>query len=77
LYGTTDNAVKIPVWIAGRTCVLVAFIRKRPSLEASMHETRPTPKQTPFEESPFDELAVFHVAAGARAKIHNQLNSFE
>lgn len=37
-YGTSENAVKTQIWTAVCVYVLVAIVRKRMKLEASMHE---------------------------------------
>jgi hypothetical protein len=37
-FGTSENAVKTQIWIAVCTYVLVAIVRKRLKVEASMHE---------------------------------------
>jgi IS4 transposase len=37
-FGTSENAVKTQIWIAVCTCVLVAIMRKRLKVDASMHE---------------------------------------
>jgi DDE family transposase/uncharacterized protein DUF4372 len=36
-YGTSDNAVKVTFWTAGSVCVLVAIIKKRLNLDASLY----------------------------------------
>ncbi len=37
-YGATDNAVKTQVWTAVSTCVLVAIVKKRLKVQASLYE---------------------------------------
>ena len=37
-FGTTENAVKSQIWIAGPVYVLVAIIRKRLNLSRSLYE---------------------------------------
>jgi IS4 transposase len=37
-YGTSENAVKTQIWIAVSTYVLVAIVRKRLGLEASLYQ---------------------------------------
>jgi IS4 transposase len=46
-YGTSENAVKIQIWIAVSVYVLVAIIRKRLGLE------QPLPNPTDFERHAF------------------------
>lgn len=36
-YGTSENAVKTQNWVAVSVCVLVAIVRKRLGLEASLY----------------------------------------
>jgi len=37
-YGTSENAVKTQIWIAVSVYVLVAIVRKRLGLDASLHQ---------------------------------------
>ena len=37
-YGTSENAVKTPIWIAVSVYVLVAMVRKRLGIEASLYQ---------------------------------------
>jgi len=39
-YGTSENAVKTQIWIAVSVYVLVAIVRKRLGLEASLYQIR-------------------------------------
>ena len=49
--GTSENAVKSQIWIAVCTYVLVAIVRKRLKLEASMHEMLQILSLSPFEKN--------------------------
>jgi hypothetical protein len=51
-YGTSENAVKIQIWIAVAAYVLVAIIRKRLALEASLYQILQILSVTLFEKSP-------------------------
>ena len=51
-YGYTENAVKTQVWIAVSVYVLVAILRKRLVLEASLHEILQVLSLTLFEKVP-------------------------
>jgi hypothetical protein len=55
-FGTSENAVKTQVWIAVSVYVLVAIVRKRLSLDASLHETLQILSLTLFETTPLDQL---------------------
>jgi IS4 transposase len=51
-YGTSENAVKTQIWIAVSVYVLVAIIRKRLSLEASLYQILQIWSVTLFEKVP-------------------------
>ena len=51
-YGTSENAVKTQIWIAVSVYVLVAIIRKRLGLEASLYQTLQVLSVTLFEKTP-------------------------
>ena len=75
-YGTSENAVKTQIWIAVSVYVLVAIMRKRLGLEASMYQILQILSLTLFEKTPIlralqpsdfqDDLSAFA----------NQLNLF-
>jgi hypothetical protein len=51
-YGTSENAVKTQVWIAVSMYVLVAIVRKRLGLEASLYQILQILSVTLFEKTP-------------------------
>jgi hypothetical protein len=51
-YGTSENAVKTQIWIAVSVYVLVAIIRKRLGLEASLYQILQILSLTLFEKTP-------------------------
>ena len=51
-YGTSENAVKTQIWIAVSVYVLVAIIRKRLGLEASLYQILQILSVTLFEKVP-------------------------
>jgi hypothetical protein len=51
-YGTSENAVKTQVWIAVSVYVLVAIVRKRLGLEASLYQILQILSLTLFEKTP-------------------------
>ena len=51
-YGTSENAVKTQIWIAVSVYVLVAIIRKRLRLEASLYQILQILSVTLFEKTP-------------------------
>lgn len=57
-YGTSDNAVKVQIWIAISVYVLVAIVKKEMKLERSLYEILQILSLTLFEKSPvFDVLS--------------------
>src|SRR3984893_9413212 len=51
-YGTSENAVKTQIWVAVSVYVLVAIVRKRLALEASLYQILQILSVTPFEKMP-------------------------
>ncbi len=51
-YGTSENAVKTQIWIAVSVYVLVAIVRKRLALEASLYQILQILSVTLFEKTP-------------------------
>ena len=63
-YGTSENAVKTQIWIAVSVYVLVAIVRKRLGLEASLYQTLQILSVTLFEKTPIS-CALQPLDAGA------------
>ena len=51
-YGVSENAVKTQIWIAVSVYVLVAIVRKRLELEASLYQILQIFSLTLFEKTP-------------------------
>jgi hypothetical protein len=51
-YGTSENAVKTQIWIAVSIYVLVAIVRKRLGLAASLYQALQILSVTLFEKTP-------------------------
>jgi hypothetical protein len=51
-FGTSENAVKTQIWIAISVYVLVAIVRKRLTLEASLYQILQILSVIPFEKTP-------------------------
>ena len=51
-YGTSENAVKTQIWIAVSVYVLVALVRKRLALQASLYQILQILSVTLFEKTP-------------------------
>ena len=54
--GTSENAVRIQIWSAISTYLLVAILKKTLKLEPSLHEILQVLSVTPFEKVPVAEL---------------------
>ena len=64
--GTSENAVRIQIWSAISTYLLVAILKKTLKLDSSLHEILQMISVTPFEKVPINELfgqngALFHI----------------
>ncbi len=55
-FGTSENAVKSQIWIAVSVYVLVAILRKRLNLSASLYQILQVLSLTLFERTPLDQL---------------------
>ena len=76
-YGTSENAVKTQIWIAVSVYVLVAILRKRLGLEASLYQTLQILSVTLFEKTPIScALQAIHMEADFSENI-NQLILFD
>ncbi len=51
-YGNSENAVKTQIWIAIAVYVLVAILKKRLALDASLYQILQVLSVTPFEKTP-------------------------
>jgi len=76
-FGTSENAVKTQVWIAVSVYVLVAIVRKRLRLDASLYETLQILSLTMFETTPLDQLLRLGPHDTILSNMPNQLNLFE
>jgi hypothetical protein len=76
-FGTSENAVKTQVWIAVSVYVLVAIVRKRLGLEASLYEALQILSLTMFETTPLDQLLTLAPPGAIPSNSPNQLNLFE
>ncbi|GBE15866.1 transposase DDE domain protein [bacterium BMS3Abin14] len=75
-YGTSENAVKTQIWIAVSVYVLVAIIKKRLNLEASLYTILQILSVTTFEKTSILQILTdSHRTEEAEGSI-NQLNLF-
>ena len=76
-FGTSENAVKTQIWIAVSVYVLVAIVKKRLNLSASLYEMLQILSLTMFERIPMDQLLNKIVPDNMQPLNANQLNLFE
>ena len=76
-FGTSDNAVKTQIWIAVAVYVLIAIVKKRLCLEASLYTILQTISVTAFEKTPLIQLFATPAMATDTAAPDNQFNLFD
>jgi hypothetical protein len=72
-YGTSENAVKTQVWIAVCSYLLVAIVRKRLKLEASLYTMLQILSVSVFEKTPMIEAFSRSNPGESESDAHNQL----
>jgi IS4 transposase len=75
-YGTSENAVKTQIWIAVSVYVLVAIVKKRLNISASLYEMLQILSLTMFEQTPLNSLLSTASSASNNDEFSNQLNLF-
>jgi hypothetical protein len=75
-FGTSENAVKSQIWIAVSVYVLVAIVRKRLALSASLYEILQILSLTLFEKTPVNQLFDDGPHQKAPIQSDNQLKLF-
>ena len=76
-YGTTENAVKTQSWIAITVYVLVAIIKKRLKLDASLYTILQVLSLTLFEKTAINQLLTNTDCNDTLPLESNQLNLFD
>ena len=76
-FGTSENAVKTQIWIALSVYVLVAIVKKRLNLSASLYEILQILSLTMFERIPLDQLLNNIGTEDIQSFEVNQLNLFD
>ena len=76
-FGTSENAVKSQIWIAVSVYVLVAILKKRLNLSASLYEILQILSLTMFERTPLDQLLARIPLPPDPLVDPNQLNLFD
>ena len=75
-FGTTPNAVKTQIWIAVCVYVLIAIVRKRLELEASLYTMLQLLSVTTFEKMPIDQLLSGREPPNEYSEVDKQLILF-
>ena len=75
-YGTSENAVKTQIWIAVSVYVLVAIVRKRLKLDASLYTLMQLFSVTVFEKVPIESVISQTAYSSEHVMEDNQLNLF-
>lgn len=75
-FGTSENAVKTQIWIAVAVYVLIAIVKKRLALQASLYTILQMLSLTLFEKTPLDQLLRPPATATDHCLPVNQLNLF-
>lgn len=75
-YGTSENAVKTQIWIAVSVYLMVAIIRKRLKIEASLYTILQILSVSVFERTELNQLLTFYDYKNRTAEKSNQLNLF-
>jgi transposase len=76
-YGTSDNAVKTQIWIAVSVYVLVAIVKKRLVLEASLYTLLQVFSVTLFEKMPMSQALSETRTTFEENETGSQLNLFD
>jgi len=75
-FGTSENAVKTQIWIAVSVYVLVAIVKKRLTLDASLYTLLQILSVTLFEKIPIDQALAGDDPKDDTSQITNQLDLF-
>ena len=76
-FGTNENAVKTQIWIAISVYVLVAIIKKRLEVKASLYTILQILSLMLFEKTPLDQLLNDTVLLKLNPDTSTQLNLFD
>ena len=75
-YGTSENAVKVQIWIAVSVYLIVAIIRKKLNIQASLYTILQILSVSVFERTMLNQLLTFYDYATETTANNNQLNLF-
>jgi hypothetical protein len=75
-FGTSENAVKTQIWITISVYILVAIVKKRLDLEASLYILLQIFSVTLFEKIPIKQSLTLNKHKLTPHRTNNQLNLF-
>jgi hypothetical protein len=75
-FGTSENAVKTQIWIAVSVYVLIAIVRKRLNLSASLYTLLQIFSVSLFERIPIESALAIENPPSEWSAVDNQLNLF-
>jgi hypothetical protein len=76
-FGTSENAVKSQIWIAVSVYILVAIVKKRLNLDASLYTLLQILSVTLFEKMPLQQVFTTSASLENQADLNNQLFLFD
>ena len=76
-FGHNENAVKVQVWIAICTYLLVAIIKKKLDIQQPMSEILQVLSILQFEKRPISELFTAYTSNSPNSESHKQLSLFD
>jgi len=76
-YGASENAVKSQIWIAVSVYVLIAIVKKRLNLDATLYTMLQILSVTLFEKMPLQQAISYNKNETPEYDSSNQLNLFE
>ncbi len=76
-FGTSENAVKTQIWIAVSVYLLVAILKKRPNVEASLYTILQILSVTVFEKTPIRQMLTDTAPSMQESQYRNQLKLFD
>lgn len=75
-YGTSENAVKTQIWIAVSVYLLVAILKKRLRIGASLYTILQIPSVSVFERTELNQMLTFYDYKNRTTQRSNQLKLF-
>ena len=75
--GTSENAVKTQIWCAISTYVLIAMVKKKPQLDASLYTLLQILSVSVFQKINISDADQPDDDSENQSKVSNQLNLFE